>query len=193
MADPCFIIGVSLLCLASLCSVMALSLDYWEAGDIDSDALGPIRIHYISMRAGLWNEHRTFHRSSVFADIPRNSSGIVEGKMYTIERNSNYSKTFFYIIFKSYQFVCRIMLKVKPLRTTFNPLLLFVLPLAILFGLNIYIKQAFKNDDSRKCTSVGIRYKCSFFAYIQQIYFANIRQLHTFDFMKHFDTVRSLK
>lgn len=87
-----------MLFLASLCSISALALDYWEAGDIDSDALGPIRIHYISMRAGLWNEYRTFHRSSIFAAISDNSSGIVEGKMYTIDRDSNHSKTFY--IFK---------------------------------------------------------------------------------------------
>lgn len=91
MVEPCFVSGVTLLVFASLCSLAALAFDNWEAGDIDTDKLGPIRFHYVNMRAGLWHEYRTFHRSSIFEDVPNNSSDVLEGEMYTVDREINYN------------------------------------------------------------------------------------------------------
>lgn len=48
-------------CLATLLSVLALGLDYWETGSVPLFAVNTvIYVEYYEMRAGLWYEYRTY-------------------------------------------------------------------------------------------------------------------------------------
>ena len=86
MTDYCFLIGISIAFVATLCSILALSLDYWEMGAIDSEGVGPILLNYVHIQAGLWYEHRTFHDFAK-TDVP---SGL--GNTTKVWREIDFSK-----------------------------------------------------------------------------------------------------
>ncbi|XP_045172597.2 uncharacterized protein LOC123534420 [Mercenaria mercenaria] len=61
MTDFCFLSGILILFIATVFSILALVLDFWEVGNIDSVEIGPIRLNYVHMQAGLWHEYHTLH------------------------------------------------------------------------------------------------------------------------------------